>query len=151
MSAVCVLTPLVISSWPAIAAAVSGAAAALGYSLARSNKEASEDQSFSRTVETEIANSEIVAEAMTRGETMTIVKDDVTIEFRRDERGRCAVCVTGAKHSDRALRKIGEEVAGRVIQQFTYHKLLSELKNRKYHVAGEEVLQDDSVRVRVRL
>ncbi|HVP10527.1 MAG TPA: hypothetical protein VMV94_04975 [Phycisphaerae bacterium] len=150
MSAVCVLTPLVIASWPAISAAISGAAAAMGFSMAASElyEEARPRQ---KKVETELENSEVVADAMSAGEKIVIRKGDITIEFGRDERGRCTVCVTGTKQSDKELRKIGEEVAGRVIQQFTYNKLVSELKKRNYKVAQEEVLADESVKLRIRL
>ena len=51
-----------------------------------------------------------------------------------------------------ALRGRGrKEVAGRVVQQFAYHKLMTELKARQYNVVDESVDQDDSIQVRVRL
>jgi hypothetical protein len=150
MSAVCVLTPLVISSWPAISAAISGAAAALGFSVVGSSLEGQE-QDRENKVETEIENSEVVAEAMTGEQKLVIRKGEVTVEFSRDARGRCKICVSGMNKSDRELHAIGQEVAGRMVQQFVYNKLLSELKNRNYKVAEEEVLADQSVRVRIRL
>ena len=150
MSAVCVLPQLVISAWPAIAAAITGAAAAMGFSAAQAGAKA-EEETHERSVETEIENSEVVAEGMARGERMILHKGAIRIEFGCDERARCTVCVTGEGHSDRELRKIGEEVAGRVVQQFTYHKLLSELKNRNYQVADEQVLADQSIKLRIRL
>jgi hypothetical protein len=150
MSAVCVLTPLVIASWPAISAAVAAAAASMGFSLMGPQlyREKAEGQ---RKVETTVENSEVVAEGLGRGEKITIQRDDVTVEIGQDERGRCTVCVAGAHYSDLQLRRIGEEVAGRVVQQFAYNKLLSELKSRKYSVVEEEVLADEAVRIRVRL
>src|SRR5512140_3764047 len=150
MSAVCVLTPLMIAAWPAIAAAVTGAAAAMGFSAAQAGPRM-EEEVPERSAETEIENSEILAEGMTRGESMILRKGDLTIAVGCDERGRCTVCVTGQGKSDRELRKIGEEVAGRVVQQFTYNKLLSELKKRNYQVADEQVLADQSIKLRIRL
>jgi hypothetical protein len=150
MSAVCVLTPLIIASWPAIAAAIGGAAAAMGFSVARAEL-CDEERPRTKKIETEIENSEVVADAIKAGEKMTIRKGDITIEFGLDARGRCTVCVTGTEQTDQELRKIGKEVAGRVIQQFTYNKLVSELKKRNYKVAQEEVLADESVRLRIRL
>jgi len=38
-----------------------------------------------------------------------------------------------------------------VVQQFAYNKLLTELKRRNYSVVDEQVLSDESVRLRVRL
>lgn len=150
MGAILVLTPLVISSWPAITAAVMGAAASMGFSTVAKGEQA-EARKAAKKVETEIENSEVIAEAMGRGEKITIVKDDIKIEFGRDVRGGCSVCVTGDKHNERELRKIGQEVAGRVVQQFAYHKLMTELKKRNYSIVDEKVMQDESIQVRVRL
>lgn len=150
MSAVCVLSPIVIASWPAISAAIAGAAAAMGFSAQGMVSEESSTQNRGK-VETEIEDSEVVADGMGPQEKIVVQRDDITIEFGRDERGRCTVCVSGERHSDAALRKIGESVAGRVVQQFTYNKLISELKKRHYTVSDEQILRDDSVRIHVRL
>lgn len=151
MSAVIVLTPIVISSWPVIVSAVMGAATSMGFSAQATAALHEEKRTRKRKVETEIGNSEVVSEGMTSGGKVVMSRGDLTVEFGSDERGRCTVCVTGEKHSEKELRRIGEEVAGRVVQQFTYHKLLSELKRRDYSVVDEEVLEDESVRLRVRL
>ena len=49
------------------------------------------------------------------------------------------------------LKRIGDEVAGRVVQQFAYHKLMTELKKRNYSILEETVQEDDSIQVRVKL
>ncbi len=150
MSAICVLTPLVITSWPAITAAVLGAAASMGFSVV--GPELHEDRTKRRRkVETEIENSEVIADGIEPGKSIVVQKGNMTIEFGQDHRGRCTVCVTSDKHSDEELKKIGQEVAGRVVQQFAYNKLVTELKARNYSVVDEEVLADDSVRLRIRL
>jgi hypothetical protein len=150
MSAVIVLTPLVISSWPAIYAAVMGAATGMGFALQGSSLH--EEQQTNRTkVETEIEDSEVVADSMTPTEKIVVQRAGVTIEVGQDERGRCTVCVSGEGQSKKRLKQIGDEVAGRIVQQFAYHKLVTELKNRNYSVVDEEVLADQSVRLRVRL
>jgi len=151
MGAILVLTPLVVSSWPAITAAVAGAATAMGFSIATPSVDREKKRSTKKTVETEIEDSEIVAEAMERGQKMVVQKGDITIEFGQDARGACTVCVTGEKYSEKQLKQIGQDVAGRVIQQFAYHKLMTELKSRNYSIVDEQVLQDESIQVRVRL
>ena len=151
MSAVCVLTPLVITSWPVLASAIAGAAASMGFSIRPSASDEEARTLRKKGVETEIENSEIIGEEMGRGKKIVITKGDITIELGQDERGVCTVCVSGSRHSDADLRAIGEAVAGRVVQQFAYHKLMTELKKRDYSVVEEEVLADQSVRVRVRL
>jgi hypothetical protein len=150
MSAVCVLTPVVIASWPAISAAVTAAAASMGFSLLGPSLH-KEQAAGKRMVETTVENSEVVADDLAPGTKIRIQKDDVTVELGQDQRGRCTVCVTGERQSDRELRRIGAEVAGRIVQQFTYNKLLTELKGRDFTVVGEEMLADQSVKVRVRL
>jgi len=149
MSSVCVLTPIVVGSWPAISAAIFGAASAMGFSVASADHD-NEVQGGHRTVETEIANSEVLAETLARGEKVRIVKDGVTIEFSVDDRGHCTVCASGNR-SKAELKKIGEEVAGRVVQQFAYHKLVTELKQRGYDIAEESVGRDQSIQLRVQL
>ncbi|MFO0829441.1 MAG: hypothetical protein U0572_14985 [Phycisphaerales bacterium] len=150
MSTVCVLTPMVITSWPAIAAAAAGVAASMGFSVVA--PAAARERSSSRSrVESEIPNSEILEESMDRGQKIRIQRDDVVVEIGRDERGACTVCVTGEKHSKAQLEAIGQEVSGRLVQQFAYHKLMTELANRNYTVVEENVQRDDSIHVRVRL
>lgn len=151
MGAILVLTPLVISSWPAITAAIMGAATAMGFSVAGGAAAPQTITPKKKTVETEIENSEVVAEALTRGQKIVIQKGDITIEFGQDARGGCSVCVTGERHAERELKQIGQEVAGRVVQQFAYHKLMTELKRRRYSIVDEKVMQDQSIQVRVRL
>lgn len=152
MSTVCVLTPIVIGSWPAITAAVAGVASAMGFTvLAPQNLEQKAVAPTRKKVETDIPNSEILEEMMDRGQTIRIQRDDLILEFGRDERGACTVCVTGERHSKAELERIGQEVAGRVVQQFAYHKLMTELKNRHYTIVEESVEKDQSIQVRVRL
>jgi hypothetical protein len=58
--------------------------------------------------------------------------------------------VSGQGHSKAELERIGEEVAGRVVQQFAYHKLMTELKNRNYSIVEESVQEDDSIQIRIK-
>jgi len=148
MSAVCVLTPIVVGSWPMIVSAVSSVAACMGFNVAAG---ALSEETGETRVETEVPNSEVLAEAMEKGQSIVLDRAGVRVEVTRDERGACKLCVTGRGHSHAALRKIGEEVAGRVVQQFAYHKLVTELKQRGYEVVEEDLLADESIQVRVRL
>jgi hypothetical protein len=150
MSTVCVLTAMVIGSWPMIASAVAGVASAMGFTVA-APEQVDERVKRHRSVETDVPNSEILEDLVERGETIRIQRDDVLVVFGRDERGACTVCVSGDRHSKRELTQIGEEIAGRLVQQFAYHKLMTELKKRRYDVVEESVQQDDSIQVRVKL
>jgi hypothetical protein len=152
MSAVIVLTPVVIASWPAITAAVGGVAAALGYAL--STDGAGLDRTRERALASEevtIEDAEAVAAGMQDCEPIVLERDGVRIEVRRDARGRCSVCASGRGHSKRQLRAMAEEVSGRIVQQYVYHKLLTELKEHEFELLAQERLADDSVRLQVRL
>jgi hypothetical protein len=151
MSTVCVLTPIVVGSWPMISSAIFGAAGALGFVVASGGTEEHRRAGAETRVESEVPNSEVLAGELPRGEKLRIQRDGVLVEFGLDERGRCTVCVSGKKHSKAELRRIGEEVAGRVVQQFAYHKLMTELKSKGYNVVEESVQKDASIQLRVRL
>jgi len=148
MSAVCVLTPLVIGSWPVVSAAVAGALASMGFSVATRTAEP-----IIRTrnrIEETIDNSEVLEEHMSRGEMVTADKGDVRVEVGRDERGTCKVCVSGEGYTDGQLRKVAREISARIVQQYTYHKVVSELKSRRFTVAGEQVAADGTIKLHIR-
>lgn len=155
MSAVCVLTPIVIAAWPAFSAAVMAAATSLGYQVAAAvsqptqpTKEREEDET--RRVQLEIAQSELVTDQLARDQSITVERDGVTVTFRRDARGRATLCVTGAGHTDEALRALGEELGKRVVQQYVYQRLLDEIRARQFVVVEEEVTADHAIRLKVR-
>lgn len=150
MSSVCVLTPIVVGAWPSIAAAVAGVAASMGFSIVAAEKlEIESKPAARRKVETEIPESEVLDDEM-GSERMVIRQGDIEIAFERDHDGSLKLCVEGEKHSKAELERIGREVAGRVVQQFAYHKLMTELKKRNYAVVEEHVDKDQTIQVRVR-
>lgn len=148
MSSVCVLTPVIIGSWPAISAAVLGAAASLGFTAMDPGPIV--EEKTRNDVEVQVAHSEVLAETMSRGERMVLERDGVTVEIGVDERGHCTVCASGPL-SKSQLESIGEELAGRIVQQFTYNKLMNELKARGFGVEAERMTQDNSIQLRVSL
>jgi hypothetical protein len=150
MSSVSILTPIVIAAWPAVASAVFGAAASMGFTVVAGGDGLAAPLGPD-AVETEVANSEVLAETLARGEKIRIVKDGVVAEIGVDERGRCTVCVSGRNKTKAELKRIGEECSGRIVQQFAYHKLVTELKGRGYSIGQESVVADGSIQMRVRL
>ena len=149
MSAVLVLTPLIIGSWPAIAAAAAGVAAAMGFGVATGEITRTR-QSGEICVETEVPESEVLQESLGGGDSIVLQKEGVTVEIRRDERGACTAYVTGKGQSKAELGKIGEEVTGRLVQQFTYNKIMTELKKHNFILEEEQVMEDESIQMRVR-
>jgi hypothetical protein len=56
----------------------------------------------------------------------------------------------GKGHSKAELRKIGQELIDCVTQQYVYHRVITEMKQRNMHVVSEEVAEDRTVKIRVR-
>ena len=153
MSAVCILTPVVIMAWPAFSAAVVAAAGSLGYQVAAEMNRQLPGESVKKatgSVQLEIERSEVVTGQLGRDQRIAVARDGVTVTFSRDARGKAALCVTGTGHSDEALRALGEELSQAVVQQYVYQKLMGEMRARGFNVVEEEVNEDRSIRPKVR-
>lgn len=150
MSCVIVVTPLIIAGWPAITAAVTAAMGTMGYAVAQgsSNRRARADTKT--RAEIEVENSEILEDAGGSGEEMVVEREGIRAVFSRDARGALRVCMEGEGLSKNELRRIGEELIGRVTQQYVYHRMITELKARRMSVVEEEVAEDQTIRIRVR-
>ena len=149
MSAVCVMTPMVVGAWPAVVSVVGGVAATLGFTIVQVDDVIENADPVRRRVETEVPHSEVLDQAMGL-ERIILERDGVRIEVGRDERGAIKLCVSGEGHSKAELHRIGEEVAGRIVQQYAYHKIITELKDKQWGVVEESMQTDGSIQMRVR-
>jgi hypothetical protein len=153
MSAVCILTPVVIMAWPAFSAAVVAAAGSLGYQLAAEVHNQSPgvtQRQESGAVRLEIERSEVVTNQLGRDQRIAVSREGVTVTFSRDARGKASLCVTGNGQSADDLRALGEELSQAVVQQYVYQKLMDEMRTRGFNVVEEEVNEDRSIRLKVR-
>ena len=152
MSTVLVLTPVIISSWPAITAAVAGAASALGLLVKESVKEANAQNQVEvkQSVEVELSQSEVLAENLATDQEIVLNKGSIELRVKRDERGRCVVCAKGLGHSDVELKQIAEEFTQKLTQCYVYDKVMRELKTKEFQIVNEEVMNDESIRIHVR-
>ncbi len=151
MSVVCILTPVVIASWPAFSAAVVSAAASLGYAAVDVQIELKRKTAkAAKAVNLEIAQSELVTGSLDRGQKVSVSRDGVVVTFSRDARGKAALHVEGNGQSEALLRAAGEELGQRVVQKYVYQRLMAEMKARNFLVVEEEVEADASIRLRVR-
>ena len=154
MSTVLVVTPIVIAHWPVISAAITAAIASMGFTTVEeaiaSSASGSVAAKESQKETLEVENSEILAGTQGRDEQMIVEKDGIRATFSRDARGALKVCMEGKGFSKQQLRELGEELIGRVTQQFVYHRIVTELKEKNMTVVGEEVTADRVVRLRVR-
>lgn len=153
MGAVLILAPVIVSSWPAIAAAAAGAAAALGLTLGQVAQEALQEENVQETeenVELELADSEVLAEQLATDQTLVLTKGSVKITVERDARGRCKVCASGTGHTKAELEQMAQQFTEKLTQCFIYDKVVKELKTKSFQVVNEEVMQDESIRIHVR-
>jgi hypothetical protein len=152
MSTVIILTPVIIGSWPVIAAAATAAAAGLGLNVREKIKEALQEEQVDthQSVEMELENSEVLASQVASGKELVLTKDGMILKITRDERGHCKVCVEGAGYSKTELKRMAEEFTQKLTQCFVYHRTVSELKNKNFQMVNEEVAEDGTIRVHVR-
>lgn len=153
MSAIVIITPLVISAWPAFGSAVAAAAVSMGFTVLNegiNQHRLTEHQQGGLTVTLDVPNSSAVTGGLGRDQRIRIARDGIIAEFSRDARGRDSVCVTGEGYSQDALRSMGEELAGRTVQHYVLAKLKTEMAGRGMDLVEETVGEDNSVRLRVR-
>ena len=152
MGAVLILTPIIIGSWPAITAAVAGAAAAMGLIVGESVKEtvSQSQDNAEQSVELELEDSEVLAGSMATDQEIVLTKGTIELRVKRDERGRCSVCAKGTGHSKVELKKVAEEFTQKLTQCFVYDKVMRELKSKDFKVVNEEISEDESIRIHVR-
>jgi hypothetical protein len=151
MSTVLVVTPLIIANWPLITAAVTAAVGTMGFAAARQGQLQCQADSVRKTrEEIEVENSEILASGQGSGEELAVERDGIRAVFSRDARGALRVCMEGVGCSKAELRRIGEELIGRVTQQYVYHRIVTELKDRRMTIVDEQVAEDRTVKIRVR-
>jgi Protein of unknown function (DUF1257) len=153
MSAIVVIAPVVIAGWPVITAAVTAAVASMGFNIVQTkavNAVRAEARADTRTrVEMELEQSEILADAI-QGQQIVVEKGGVRAIFSRDLRGALKLCVEGDHLSKVELKRIGQELIDRVTQQYVYHRVVTELKDRNMQIVEEQVGEDRTVRIKVR-
>jgi hypothetical protein len=151
MSTVIVVTPLIIANWPVIVAAVTAAIGTMGFGVVRGAVPVERGAVSGVTrAEIEVEDAEILAEAGGTSEELVVERDGVRAVFSRDARGALKVCMEGTGVSKAELKRIGEELIGRVTQQYVYHRVITKLKQRNMAVVDEEVAVDRTVKIRVR-
>ncbi len=150
MSAIIVLTPVIITAWPLILPIVTAAVAAMGFTAAHEAAASREDVEAKTREEIEVDNAEILAGAAGRDEQLVVEREGVRAVFSRDGRGALRLCMEGEGRTHAELRAVGQELIDRVTQQYVYHRVVTEMKERKMHVVSEEVAEDRTVKIRVR-
>jgi hypothetical protein len=148
-----VLVPAVSAGWPVVAAAVSAACAAAGYTARRlGEREAAqvvEGESARGEIELEMTNAEVIGEALAREQAFQVEKDGVVATFRKSARGKLSLHVDGERSRDE-LAAIGTDLLNRVRQQYAAEKVKRELLKHGFVVVEEHVDEEQSIRLSVR-
>lgn len=148
MSAMVVVTPLVIGNWPVIAAAVTAAVSSMGFAAVRDENIGRVNSETKTKTEIEVEDSEVFSDGLPQE--IVVERDGVRARFSHDESGALKLCMEGDHLSKSELRAIGEELIGRVTQQFVYHRLMTEMQTRHMNVIEEEVTENRTIRIRLR-
>jgi hypothetical protein len=136
-----------------ISAAVVAAVGTMGFSTVQTVAHGAAsitNKTKTETAEIDVENSEILAASVGTDEEIVVEKEGLRAVFSRDARGSLRVCVEGHGHSKAELRRIGQELIDRVTQQYVYHRIVSELKERHMTIVDEEVKEDRTVKIRIR-
>ena len=150
MSTVFVITPIIIANWPVISAAILGAVGSLGYTAVAEVVQNNLHETGVTRAEIDVAESEILQATEGLDQQIVVQRDGVRGVFSRDARGALRLCLEGHGYSKSQLQQIGEELIGRVTQQYVYHRVVTELQERNMAIVGEEVAADNTVKIRVR-
>ena len=149
-----VLLPLVTGpTWPILMVAIGATAAVMGYQAVKNANEAEDQNSLhaDHSVLVEVPNADEVGGQLAVGASLSFAKDGVTVTFVRDTQGKISVKVEGHGKTDAELTRIGTEMAHGLVQQYAYHRIVTEMKERGMNVVGEEVDTDGTVRLQVRV
>ncbi len=152
MSGVVILAPIVVTvAWPMMATAATAVMVALGYTTVNAFAEEETEVGVDASIEIELTNQQEVGQSMGREERLVFEKDGITVIFSKDVRGRLKVCVEGEAYSKAELKALGEELAGKVIQQYAYQRIVSEVQQKSgMSMVEQSVDEDETIRIKLR-
>ena len=153
MSGCVVLVPIVAAAaWPVLSGAAAAVMASVGFTAVQQTIDAVNrvGEQASDRVELDLANSEEVASALGREEVLTFEKDGLTVRFSRDVRGKLKICVEGSGYDKADLKRFGEEIAGRVIQQYACTRILNEMQSNGLSLVEQTVDEENNIRIKLR-
>ncbi len=152
MSGIVVVAPMIVpAAWPVVVSAASAVLVAMGFSAVEETVRTIAEEKVNletrtgvrQEVEIEVKNVEEVSSTIGREEEMVFRKEEIEVRISRDVRGRVRVCVSGEGHSKAELKELGENLAGKVIQQYVYNRLIEEMKKRTNMELVEQSIDDD--------
>ncbi len=160
MGMIFVLTPTVGWAFPLLWPILMSTAGALGYKLYTSTADdaplrgrltaAMKKLRTERLALDELVTG-VVAEDVGRDQVLRFVRDDITLVFKRDARGKFSIEVMGPDSRTAAeLRALGEEFAYQLIQQFAYNRVMTEMERRGINVVSEHRDEEGNIILEMR-
>lgn len=134
----------------AMLAALAATAALMDLTPENEKNRAAQTDAAEKTVDLCVNNPSEVAGDLAPGQSVSFSKPGLKVVFFQDIDGQIGVRVTG-RESEAELKRMGEALAQKLVQQYAYHRLVTEMKARNMNVVEEEVEQDGTVRLRVRV
>jgi len=154
------MIPVVVTSWPTILPVLRAAAGALGFGRVKKMSSTTEErgglgmsstaEESAQTASVTVKNGEFVTEGMAEGTSLVVTRGDVRLTFRLDRKGKCQVEAFGAGMSKVELQRLAEKAAGKVVQMYAYHKLVTEAKNQGFVLVEETTDLQGAIRLRLR-
>ena len=81
---------------------------------------------------------------------MEFGRDGISVVFSRDHSGKFSVCVAGQNKSKSELQQMGQQISQQIVQQYAYHRLVTELKSRNFQIVTEQHQEDGTVKLQAR-
>lgn len=155
MSCVLILTPVIAAGWPILSQLVMSVLTNMGFSTIKEGEEVKDKtgkgiEKTEEGIELEVKNTQTVTDTLKREGKLVLKKEDIVVTFVKDIRGKCKVTVRGKNRSQEELKKVGEEITQKIVQQYVYNNIKGELKKKNFTVVNEEVSSDKSIRITVR-
>lgn len=95
-------------------------------------------------------NASEVTDSLPVGKHLCFTGDGVKVIFFQNADGESMVRVSGQK-SEAELKALGDDLSKKIVQQYAYHRMVTEMKARNMNVVEEEIEEDGTVRLRVRV
>jgi hypothetical protein len=154
---VVVAIPAAVSVWPAVVAAATAAASALGYTTLHAAVEEHArvrdkvHASATTEVHLPVSQGQAVTENLFAGQVIRFHSEGVDLHFGRNARGQVEVKVRGTGKTREELEQIGERFCRKLAQNYAYHRVMTKLRQQHFHIQDEHVEQDGAVHIQARI
>lgn len=155
MSMTLVVVPVIgVSALPVLTSIAAAAGASLGYTLKRGLTNAARLQKAlkeaqKQRVEVDVDATEVPEELLNNE--IVLQRGDVTATLRIGPNGKLQVCMDSPNATKEQLEEEAKQLAGRLLQQYAYHRFMTECEQLNLPVLEQEVLEDNSIRIVVRV